>query len=463
MEKQRTIKEEVSISGIGLHTGNVSTITFEPAPANTHYVFVRKDLGGVRIPALTENVVDISRGTTLGIGDAKVHTVEHVLAALVGLGIDNCIIELDNNEPPAGDGSAKAFVDVLLGAGIVELDEERVYFELKEQVQYKNEEKKVDMVALPLNKYRLTVLVDYANAALGSQHTGLFDMQKEFVEEFSSARTFCFLSEVEALSKAGLIKGGSSDSAVVIVDKEVDKDIVSMLKKTFNIEIDMENSKQTGVLNGGKMRYKNEPARHKLLDLIGDLALVGVPLKTQILAARPGHASNLEFAKLIRKEYLEKLQRDKRNPLKEKPVLDIFQILSIIPHRYPFLLVDKIIHRDTEEKKIIGIKNVTMNEPFFTGHFPEKPIMPGVLLCEAMGQVGGLYLWNSLPDIDKKLMYFSGMKNVRFKRPVVPGDQLIIEVEVLSMKFGMVMYKGVIYVDGQVVAEAEFSSALVDK
>lgn len=464
MEKQRTIEKEVSLSGIGLHTGNMTKITFKPAHPNTRYVFVRTDLQErVEIPAITDNVVDVSRGTTLGIGDIKIHTVEHVLAALVGLEIDNCIIELDNNEPPVTDGSAKPFVETLLSAGIVEQDAERVYFELHEQVYFKNEEKQIDMVALPLNDYRITVMVDYFNEVLGSQHSGLFDLRKEFVTEFAPARTFCFLSEVEMLIEAGMIKGGSLDNAVVIIDKEIDDELENRLKKRLNLS-SIPNA-GTGFLNGneGLLRFKNEPARHKLLDLIGDLALVGVPLKMQVLAARPGHASNFEFAKLIRQKYLEKLQEDKRNPLLSKPVLDIFQIMDIIPHRYPFLLVDKIIHCDTEEKKIIGIKNVTVNEPFFQGHFPGKPIMPGVLLCEAMGQVGGLYLWNSIENIEKKLMYFSGMKNVRFKRPVVPGDQLIIEVNVLSMKFGIVMYKGTIFVGGEVVAEAEFSSALVDK
>ncbi len=462
MEKQTTISKPVSISGIGLHTGNLTTITFKPAPPNTHYIFIRTDLEKrIEIPALTEYVVDISRGTTLGIDDTKVHTVEHVLAALVGLQIDNCIIELNNNEPPVTDGSSQAFVEALLSVGIEEQDAERKYFELNEQVYFKNEEKQVDIVGLPLNTYRITVMVDYFNDVLGSQHSGLFDLKKEFVSEFASARTFCFLSEVEMLSKAGLIKGGSCNCAVVIIDKKIDNDLKDRLHNIFNIKVN--NDVETGILNGGKLRFKNEPARHKLLDMIGDLALVGAPLKMQVLAARPGHASNFEFAKLVRKQYLKKLQEEKRNPLKEKPVLNIDQILDIIPHRYPFLLVDKIIHCDTKEKKIIGIKNVTINEPFFQGHFPNKPIMPGVLLCEAMGQVGGLYLWNSLENVHEKLMYFTGMKNVKFKRPVVPGDQLIIEINVISMKFGMILYKGTIFVNGNVVAEAEFSAALVDK
>ncbi len=463
MEKQRTIAKPVSISGVGLHTGNITTITFKPAPANTHYVFVRTDLPErVEIPAITDYVVDLSRGTTLGTGDVKVHTVEHVLAAIVGLQIDNCIIELSNNEPPVGDGSSKIFVEALLEAGVVEQEEEREYFAVEEQIYYKNEHKFVDIVALPLNDYRLTVMVDYFNPALGSQHSGMFDLKKEFIDEFAPARTFCFLTEVEMLHKSGLIKGGTLDSALVIIDKDIDAAGSKALQALLDLA-EAPKESNNGILNGTELRFKNEPARHKLLDMIGDLALVGVPIKAQILAARPGHASNFEFAKMIRKQYLEKRKKNKLNPSKKEPVLDIFKILEIIPHRFPFLLVDKIIHFDPDERVIVGIKNVTINEPFFPGHFPGKPIMPGVLICEAMGQVGGLYVWNSIDDISKKLMYFSGFKNVKFKKPVIPGDQLVIEVKLLSMKFGILMYKGTVFVDDDIVAEAEFQAALVDR
>jgi UDP-3-O-[3-hydroxymyristoyl] N-acetylglucosamine deacetylase/3-hydroxyacyl-[acyl-carrier-protein] dehydratase len=463
MEKQRTIAKSISITGVGLHTGNVSTITFKPAPENTHYIFVRTDLPErIEIPATVDYVVDISRGTTLGINGIVVHTVEHVLAALAGLRIDNCIIELSNNEPPVFDGSAKPYVNVLLEAGIIEQEIAREYFELPAQVYYKNEKKSVDLVALPLNDYRLTVMVDYFTPALGSQHTGLFDLNKEFIDEFSPARTFCFLTDIEDLLKQGLIKGGSLERAIVIVDKEVDEQELDELQNSFNMKIKpfVDGS---GILNGTELRYKNEPARHKLLDLIGDLALVGVPLKAQILAARPGHASNVEFAKLIRKQYLEQKAKDRINPQNNKEiVLDIYKILEIMPHRFPFLLVDKIIHLDLSENTIVGVKNVTVNEPFFPGHFPEKPVMPGVLICEAMGQVGGLIIWYS-QDVSNKLMYFSGFKNVKFKKPVIPGDQLVFEVKLLSQKFGILMYKGTAYVDGEVVAEAEFHAALVNK
>lgn len=463
MEKQRTIAKPISITGVGLHTGNVSTITFNPAPENTHYIFVRTDLPErIEIPAIVDYVVDISRGTTLGIDGVVVHTVEHVLAALVGLRIDNCIIELSNNEPPVFDGSAKPYVDVLLDAGIVEQEAEREYFELSEQIYYKNEEKFVDLVALQLNDYRLTVMVDYFNPALGSQHTGLFNINKEFIDEFAPARTFCFFTEVKQLLKLGLIKGGSLDRAVVIIDKEVDEQELEELKNAFQMDTTPKLD-ASGILNGTKLRFPNEPARHKLLDLIGDLALVGIPLKAQILAARPGHQSNVEFAKLIRQQYLEQKAKARINPAKNKAiVMDIYKILEIMPHRFPFLLVDKIIHLDMKENIIIGVKNVTVNEPFFPGHFAEKPIMPGVLICEAMGQVGGLIIWYN-QDVTNKLMYFSGFRSVKFKKPVIPGDQLVFEVKLLSQRFGILMYKGTAYVDGEVVAEAEFQAALVNK
>jgi UDP-3-O-[3-hydroxymyristoyl] N-acetylglucosamine deacetylase/3-hydroxyacyl-[acyl-carrier-protein] dehydratase len=381
---------------------------------------------------------------------------------LVGLGIDNCIIELSNNEPPVIDGSSIEYVKVLQEAGIVELEEDTKYFEVSDVVNYKNNEKDVDMIALPLDNYRLTVMIDYFNPALGSQHSGLFDMESEFVEHFAPARTFCFYSEIEQLLKAGLIKGGSIDSAIVIVDKEVDEKALAKLQKQFNIKGNVFVDKN-GILNGNKLRYKNEPARHKLLDLMGDLALVGLPLKAQILAARPGHQSNVEFAKLLRKQYLAQKIKDRINPKKNKQVvIDINKIMEIIPHRFPFLLVDKITHLDKEEEVIVGIKNVTINEPFFPGHFPNKPIMPGVLIMEAMAQVGGLLVWSNM-DTAGKLMFFSGFKSAKFKKPVIPGDQLVYEVKLVSHKFGVLMFKGTAYVDDEVVAEAEYNAVLVNK
>lgn len=463
MEKQRTIKSEISFSGIGLHTGNPSTITFKPAAANFGYKFVRTDVPErVEIPALVDYVVDLSRGTTLGIGEIRVHTVEHVLAALAGLRIDNCLIELSANEPPVIDGSSTPYVEALKKAEIQELDAERKYLHIQDTVRYTNDEKQVDIVALPTDDYRITVMVDYFNPALGSQHTGLFDFDKEFEKEFAPARTFCFLTEVEMLYKHGLIKGGSLDSAIVIIDCELSEEKIQWIKETFHLDQAPEVSSNGGILNNTQLRFKNEPARHKLLDMIGDLTLVGVPIKAQILAARPGHASNFEFAKLLRAKYLEQLKSDRLNPAKAgNVVMDINGLLKIIPHRYPFMLIDRITYYNGEEGKIIGYKNLTFNEPFFQGHFPEKPVMPGVLICEAMAQNGGLIVWNELlpEEQGKTLLFFMGMKNVKFRKPVIPGDQLVMEVELISKKLNTFFFKGTAYVDGAIVAEAEFQAA----
>lgn len=465
MEKQRTLEKSVAFSGIGLHTGNPSTITFHPAEADYGYVFVRTDLQTpVEIPALVDYVVDLSRGTTLGIGDVRVHTVEHVLAALAGLKIDNCRIELNSNEPPVIDGSSMPYVNALLEAGIKELDAPREYFCVDETIRYTNEEKHVDIVALPMDAYRITVMIDYFNPALGSQHTGMFDLEKEFITEFAPARTFCFLTEVMMLHKQGLIKGGSLDSAIVIIDKSMNEDELGELKHIFKLN-GTPNLGENGILNGTNLRYKNEPARHKLLDMIGDLALIGVPIKAQVLAARPGHASNIEFGKMIRKKYLD----FKKNNLKkdkvvsaDKVVLNINDIMKILPHRFPFLLIDKVIDVDDDNNLIIGQKNVTINEPFFMGHFPNKPVMPGVLILEALAQTGGLMITRKVDNLDAKLAFFMGIKNAKFRKPVFPGDRMIMEVRLVSKRMNAFWFEGKALVDGQIVAEAEFQAALVD-
>ncbi|PKL86289.1 MAG: UDP-3-O-[3-hydroxymyristoyl] N-acetylglucosamine deacetylase [Ignavibacteriae bacterium HGW-Ignavibacteriae-1] len=463
MEKQRTLQKSVAFSGTGLHTGNPSTITFHPAPANYGYVFVRTDLDTpIEIPALVDYVVDLSRGTTLGINGVRVHTVEHVLAALAGLRIDNCRIELNSNEPPVIDGSSMPYVNALLEAGTTELNAEREYFVIDETIRYTNEDKHVDIVALPNNDYRITVMIDYFNPALGSQHTGMFDLEKEFVTEFAPARTFCFLTEVMHLHKQGLIRGGSLDSAIVIIDKDMSPDELGELKKIFRLN-GVPNLGENGILNGTDLRFKNEPVRHKLLDMIGDLALIGVPLKAQILAARPGHASNIEFGKLIRAKYLENKIKFKKNDPNDKKSLDINDIMKILPHRYPFLLIDRIISIDDENSIIIGLKNVTINEPFFGGHFPDKPVMPGVLILEALAQAGGLMMTRKVENIDNKLAFFMGVKNAKFRKPVFPGDQLIMEVKLISKRLNTFLFEGKVMVDGQIVAEAEFQAALVDK
>ncbi len=463
IELQRTIVNPVSLSGIGLHTGTECTMTFKPAPINSGIKFVRVDLGGSpEIPAIADNVVDVSRGTTIGIGEAKVHTVEHVLAAIAGLQIDNIFVELDGIEPPVIDGSSLPYVKALQQAGIVEQDAPKDYLIIEETVAYSDESRQVDIVALPLDKYRLTVMVDYQNPALGSQHTGLFDMEKEFVNEFASARTFCFLSEVEALADQGLIKGGDLDNAVVIVDHKLEQNQLDELGKRIGLKNNFVLG-DDGILNNKKLRFKNEPVRHKLLDLIGDLALIGVPIKAQILAARPGHKANVEFAKQIRKLYQQKkLVKKFQFVKKEGVVFDINAIERILPHRYPFLLVDKIIHLEIE-KKVIGVKSVTINEPFFQGHFPGQPVMPGVLIIEAMAQTGGILLLNSLPDFKEKLVYFMQINNAKFRKTVMPGDQLFIEVELLQKKSKIFTMAGKVFVNDVLVAEADFMAGIVDR
>ncbi len=460
---QQTIKKPVSISGVGLHTGVSTTMTIKPAPVDFGIRFRRVDLPGApELPALVDHVVEVKRGTTLRIGETRVHTVEHVLAAIVGSQVDNIIIEIDNIEPPICDGSAKPFVDALHKAGFETQDAPKDYLVIDQPVRYTDEKNRVDIVALPTDDYRLTVMIDYQNPVLGSQHTGLFNLEKEFIQEFSSARTFCFLHEVEALHEEGLIKGGNLDNAIVIVDQDLPDERVQRITKKLGIEEAVVLGKN-GILNNKELRYKNEPARHKLLDLMGDLALIGVPLKAQILAARPGHASNVEFAKKIRKLYQQKklvkrFQFDK----KEGVVFDINTLLKVIPHRYPFLLVDKIIDFKLDEK-IVGIKNVTINEPFFQGHFPGRPIMPGVLIIEAMAQASSVLVLNGIENPDGKLAFFTSINNAKFRRPVVPGDQLVLEVVLQARRTKMAMLHAEAFVNGELVAEADFGTAFVDR
>jgi UDP-3-O-[3-hydroxymyristoyl] N-acetylglucosamine deacetylase/3-hydroxyacyl-[acyl-carrier-protein] dehydratase len=460
--QQRTISKSVSYSGVGLHTGYQSTITFLPAPENRGIVFRRTDVGGKpEIPALADFVVDVSRGTTLGIGDVRVQTVEHVLAAIAGLEIDNIVIEVDAPEPPVGDGSAKPFVDVLMEAGFTVQDAPKDYLIIDQTVEYLDEKKEVQMVALPLDDFRITIMIDYRNPALGSQHTGMFSIEDEFVKDFASARTFCFLKEVEMLHENGLIKGGNLDNAIVIVDDDMNPDELRKLGERLGINGSIILG-STGILNDKTLRFRNEPARHKLLDLVGDLALVGAPMKAQILAARPGHPHNVEFARKIRKLYQQKKIVKKYQFTKTAGVIfDIDAIRRILPHRYPFLLVDKIVDFKLDEK-VVGVKNVTTNEPFFQGHFPARPIMPGVLIVEAMAQTGGILLLNGLDNPEGKLVLFMAMNNVKFRKVVVPGDQLIMQVEMISRRSKMAVLAGKAFVDGTLVAEAEMTAAIVD-
>lgn len=461
--QQRTIKKPISLSGVGLHTGTSCKMTFRPAAENYGIRFRRVDIGGMpEVPADVDHVIDTSRGTTIAVGEAKIHTVEHVLAAVAGLQIDNIIIDLDNIEPPILDGSAKLYVEALLTSGIETQHAPKDYLVIDSTVHYQNDKMGVDIVALPSNDYRLSVMIDYNNPALGSQHSGLFDLEKEFISEFAMCRTFCFLNEVETLHKQGLIKGGNVDNAIVIVDRDYSPKELEQLGKKFGLSHSIFLG-TTGVLNNGSLLFKNEPARHKLLDMIGDLALIGVPLKAQILAARPGHANNIEFAKKIRKLYQQKkIIKKYQYEKKEGVVFDINALHRILPHRYPFLLIDKVVDFQLNEK-IVAIKNVSINENYFQGHFPGSPIMPGVLIIEGMAQTGGVLLLDGSTDHQSKLVYFLGINNAKFRKTVIPGDQLRFEVTMVNRKQKICVLRGEAYVGSELVAEVEMMASLMDR
>ena len=459
-EKQHTIQQPVSVSGVGLHTGAKVTMTFNPAPENHGFVFRRIDLeGSPTVKADVDNVVDVSRGTTIAEGKAKVHTVEHTLAALAGLQIDNCLIDLDGPEPPVMDGSSKMFIEALRQTGILEQNADREFFVVDQPIHYYENERLVHLSALPLDELRIMVVIDYNSPVLGSQHATLINID-QFEQEFADSRTFCFLHELEQLVAAGLIKGGDLDNAIVVVDKEVSKDELDRLSELFqkpSIEVAKE-----GILNNLELRYRNEPARHKLLDLIGDLALIGAPIKGQITAVRPGHKANVEFAKKIKSVIKQKKIKKKYQSKEEDGVVfDINAIQKILPHRYPFLLIDKITA--FSETEIEGVKNVTMNEPYFQGHFPGNPVMPGVLQIEAMAQVGGILLLNKVPNPEDVWVYFLAINNARFKKMVIPGDTIHFHLKMNNLKRNICKMHGKGYVNGKLVCEADLIAGLVDK
>ncbi|MDF3077169.1 MAG: UDP-3-O-[3-hydroxymyristoyl] N-acetylglucosamine deacetylase [Sphingobacteriaceae bacterium] len=458
--KQRTIKSDVTVSGNGLHTGKPVTMTFKPAPENHGYKFQRIDIEGRPVvEADVDNVTDTSRGTTISQNGATVNTVEHVLAALVGLEIDNVLIELDGPETPIMDGSSIHFIEALEKGGYVEQEATREYYSIPYNIHYSEPDRKVEMVAMPLDDYRFTCMIDYNSPVLGSQHAAITTLS-EFKKEIASSRTFCFLHELEMLVENDLIKGGDLNNAIVVVDKHVEKDELKKLAKLFQRD-DIDVAKE-GILNNIELRHQNEPARHKLLDMIGDLALVGTPLKGHIMAARPGHAANVAFAKKIKAQI--KKERSKKHihvyDPHVTPVYDTVQIMNILPHRPPMLLVDKIL--ELTKMHVVGLKSVTMNEPFFIGHFPGAPVMPGVLQIEAMAQTGGILVLNTVPDPENWLTLFLKIENARFKDKVLPGDTLIFRCDLLApIRRGIAQMKGVGMVGERVVVEAELMAQIV--
>ena len=461
-EYQRTIANPVHFSGVGLHTGLKSRVTFRPAPVNHGIRFVRTELeNSPEIIPHISNVVDLNRGTSIEQNGVRIHTVEHVLGAISGLQIDNVYVELTNKEPPVGDGSAKPFVDVLQKAGYVEQSEIRKYFRVDEPITISQPNRNAEIVVLPSEEFRITFLVDYENPAIGKKYTSMYSLEKEFVKEFAPARTFCFLHEVEELHKAGLIRGGNLNNAIVVVDRKLDSKDIKSLKKLLDIKGKV-TVPESGILNGKKLRFENEPVRHKTLDLIGDLALLGMPIKAHILAARSGHLTNVMLVKRLSK-ILEKREITKKFQTKKKSgeIFDIQAIEKILPHRYPLLLVDRVLDI-TPGKNISAIKNVTRNEPFFNGHFPNRPVMPGVLIVEAMAQAGGILMLYELENPSDKLIYFTGIDNVKFRKPVTPGDQIRLEVELTKVFKTTCKMKGKAYVDDKVVASAEMTAVIMD-
>lgn len=460
-DKQKTLNEVVKLTGIGLHTGEKVNMEICPAPDNHGYKFQRVDLEGEpTIKADVDLVVATDRGTTLEQNGARVYTTEHVLAALYGMEIDNALIKIDGSEIPIMDGSSWLFIQAIEKVGLQEQESDRNYFELTENVPWEDAEKGIEFLAVPDSNYRITVMVDYNSPVLGTQHASMYHIG-EFKENISKCRTFVFLRELEFLAKNNLIKGGDLDNAIVLVDRadipqeELDRLAKLLGKEELKIQFD-----GIGVLNSSKLQYENEPARHKLLDIVGDLALIGRPLKAHILGARPGHSGNVRFAKVLKEQIKKQEGAGKSFDLTKEPLYNINDIEKLLPHRYPFLLVDKVM--EITEDSIVGVKNVTMNEPMFQGHFPGNPVFPGVLQIEATAQVGGIFALSKVDQPELYSTYFMKIDNVKFKQKVLPGDTLVFDLKLITpMRRGLVHMAGKAYVNGKLVMEAEMLAQVI--
>ncbi len=456
--KQKTIAKEVSLKGVGLHTGKDVTLTFKPAPENSGYAFKRVDLEGEPLIEADANyVVNTQRGTCLEKNGVKIQTCEHVLAALVGMQIDNAIIELDESEPPIMDGSSKYFVEALDKAGVVEQAAEIYEFVVKDIITYTNEESGSEITMIPSDKFCVTTMVDFGTKVLGTQNATLKEIS-DFKDEISDSRTFSFLHEIEMLLDNGLIKGGDLSNAIVYVDKKISPETMEKLKEAF--KKDSVTIKSNGILDNLTLHHANEAARHKLLDVVGDLALIGTKIRGKVIANKPGHYVNTQFAKKMSK--IIKIEKRNNVPsvdLNQEPLMDVNQIMAMLPHRPPFLLIDKVF--ELSDSHVIGMKNVTMNEPFFQGHFPGAPVMPGVLIIEAMAQTGGILVLSTVPDPENYLTFFMKMDNVKFKQKVIPGDALIFKCELITpIRRGICHMQGYAYANGKLCAEAELMAQI---